>query len=168
MKRRCRDSKCPSHGGRGITYDPRWESFDDFLLDMGPRPSEELTLDRVNPNYHYCKGNCIWGTDGQQARHKRNTETLWYGGRPGSPAEWSRYLRKITGSEFWSARQLRLVLKAGLSLSQLIGAFHPFRLTPEELNERAREAQITAEDRRVNALLDSLAREEVPCVDRYS
>jgi hypothetical protein len=42
MKRRCTnpaDHTYPRYGGRGISYDPRWETFSAFHADMGERPS---------------------------------------------------------------------------------------------------------------------------------
>ena len=74
MKNRCND---PSHnryhlyGGRGISYDPRWESFENFYEDMGVCP-EDMSLDRIDVNGNYCKDNCRWTTDIQQANNKRN------------------------------------------------------------------------------------------------
>ncbi len=63
MRRRCTD---PNHdnykwyGGRGITYDPRWDSFVVFLEDMGECPDRNHTLDRLDPDKDYTKDNCEW------------------------------------------------------------------------------------------------------------
>lgn len=58
------------YGGRGITIDPRWDSFQEFLKDMGERPTGK-TLDRIDVNGNYCKENCKWSTKKQQQRNKR-------------------------------------------------------------------------------------------------
>jgi len=50
------------YGGRGVTMDPRWHEFGNFLSDMGRRPSPELTLDRIDGNLGYFKSNCRWAT----------------------------------------------------------------------------------------------------------
>lgn len=75
MKERCYNEKhrsYPSYGGRGIRVCTVWlNSFEDFLRDMGPRPSPEMTLDRKNPNGHYEKNNCRWATPEEQANNKR-------------------------------------------------------------------------------------------------
>ncbi len=55
------------YGGRGITMDPRWETFENFLADMGPRPSKSLSLDRRDPDGPYDKANCRWATRKEQA-----------------------------------------------------------------------------------------------------
>jgi len=61
----------PHYGGRGILYDPRWGSFALFWQDMGDGYTEDLTLDRVDPNKHYTKDNCRWIPMDQQARGHR-------------------------------------------------------------------------------------------------
>jgi hypothetical protein len=60
-----------NYGGRGITYDPRWNSFDNFLQDMGRRPTPKHSLDRKDNNDHYYKGNCRWTTIDIQNKNKR-------------------------------------------------------------------------------------------------
>lgn len=78
MKSRCNcpdDKSYHNYGGRGITYDPRWEQFENFFQDMGAYYKEGLTLERKDNNGNYCKENCIWTTRTQQSRNKRNN--IW-------------------------------------------------------------------------------------------
>lgn len=58
------------YGGRGIIMDPRWVDFDNFLSDMGRRPTAKHTLERIESNGHYWRGNCCWATRTQQARNR--------------------------------------------------------------------------------------------------
>lgn len=73
MKDRCKNKNHKSfkdYGERGITYDPAWEVFENFLKDMGDRP-QGLTLDRIDNNGNYCEGNCRWATPTEQSLNKR-------------------------------------------------------------------------------------------------
>lgn len=65
MKKRCVNESSQSYalyGGRGITVCERWLDFENFLADMGERPSEKHTLHRVNNDEDYQKENCRWVT----------------------------------------------------------------------------------------------------------
>lgn len=77
MKQRCNNPNSrhyENYGGRGITYDPRWESFENFLEDMGERP-EGMTLDRIDFNGNYTKENCRWESGSVQVHNQRKRAT---------------------------------------------------------------------------------------------
>lgn len=74
MIRRCtheNDPRYPDWGGRGITVDPRWLDFRNFLADMGERPPG-LTLERKNNDGPYAHWNCVWATPHEQQVNSRN------------------------------------------------------------------------------------------------
>ena len=76
MKNRCKNPKCqdyPHYGGRGITYDPRWENFAGFYEDMLPTYEDDLTLDRIDVNGPYTKDNCRWVSRLVQNNNKTTT-----------------------------------------------------------------------------------------------
>lgn len=61
---------------RGIRMEEPWFSnFEAFLADMGPRPSDKHSIERVDVNGNYCKENCVWELPPMQAFNQRIRST---------------------------------------------------------------------------------------------
>lgn len=94
MRYRCLNKNNPAYdryGGRGITICSRWlNSFEDFLRDMGAKPSTAHSIHRVNNDGNYEPRNCIWGTEDDQNTAKRTTRNLMTRGKTLPLFMWSR------------------------------------------------------------------------------
>jgi hypothetical protein len=94
MRDRCTSPSNPSwadYGGRGITVDPTWlESFETFYADMGPRPTPDHQLDRVNNMSGYGPGNCRWATRIENCSNRRDNIFVEWRGETQTVSEWAR------------------------------------------------------------------------------
>jgi hypothetical protein len=73
-RRRCtnrNDSQYSNYGGRGIEV--RFASFAEFYVELGakPEPKHLYSVDRIDNDGHYEKGNVRWATRSQQMRNRR-------------------------------------------------------------------------------------------------
>lgn len=73
MKRRCQNPNTINYrqyGGAGVTVCKRWLQYENFLEDMGRRPSPRHTLERRNNALGYRPSNCCWATYTEQNINK--------------------------------------------------------------------------------------------------
>lgn len=93
-KTRCYNVNDPNYeryGARGIRMCDEWlHDFSAFIGYIGPRPTTDHSLDRIDVNGHYEPGNVRWATWSEQCGNRRNTRRVTIGGETKSLAEWSR------------------------------------------------------------------------------
>lgn len=93
MKQRCINTSNASYsryGGRGIGFCQEWDAFESFYSDMGPRPSSQHSLDRVDSDKDYSKSNCRWATHLEQQNNRSGTRKIHLNGEVLTSSELSR------------------------------------------------------------------------------
>lgn len=96
VKRRCYDPSYNgylNHGdGPRITVDERWWDFYIFVTDMGPRPSRDHQIVRIDKTKGYGPGNCRWATRHEVQRMQVNNVWITIGDQRKILADWAREL----------------------------------------------------------------------------
>jgi hypothetical protein len=92
IRQRCLNPNDPGYhryGGRGITICDRWSVFENFLTDMGPRPSPDHSIDRKDNDGPYSPDNCQWATIRVQTRNRRANVRVTAFGRTQVLKDWA-------------------------------------------------------------------------------
>lgn len=95
MRARCAvptHAEFPNYGGRGITVCPSWQTFENFLADMGRRPARGFSIDRIDNTKGYGPDNCRWATPQTQNNNTRGNRRIAHAGVTRTVAEWCREL----------------------------------------------------------------------------
>lgn len=96
IKARCNNPKnteYKNYGERGIKVCSDWESsFDNFYRDMGQKPSQKHSIDRIDNSLGYSKENCRWADAKTQSRNKRNNRFYTFNGMTMCITDWASYL----------------------------------------------------------------------------
>lgn len=115
MRDRCANPKnlrFSQYGGRGIAVCDRWQSFGNFLADMGECP-DGMSIDRIDANGNYEPGNCRWATEKTQQNNRRTNRMITFDGRTQSMSEWAREVGIKPGT-------LRARIESGWNLEQAL------------------------------------------------
>lgn len=118
MYTRCYRKSCrryAHYGGKGIRICDRWlKSYDDFVADMGPRPSPHHSIERDRTDGDYEPGNCRWATPSEQARNKTSNDMIEHNGEKLCLTDWAARYGMRQGT-LWSR-----IYQRGMTFEQAI------------------------------------------------
>lgn len=121
MKNRCRNPNYFlffRYGGRGIKVCERWlHSYDNFVGDLGERPTPQHSLDRINNDGDYEPSNCQWATKFEQSNNRRNVYTITLDGETKSLKQWCLILKLPYKTIHARVKYLRWPIKKALELT---------------------------------------------------
>lgn len=93
IKKRCYNTNAhayKNYGDRGIFMSEEWRNdFMAFYRDMGDRPSNKHSIERVKNDLGYSKDNCKWATSAEQSNNTRTNVFLELNGENLTVAQWS-------------------------------------------------------------------------------
>jgi len=95
MRCRCKGigkKSAKNYKDRGIRFCDRWNNFENFLADLGLRPSNKHTLDRIDNNKGYSPENCRWADRITQANNTTRVKIISWNGVTKTVSEWARHL----------------------------------------------------------------------------
>jgi hypothetical protein len=125
MHDRCRREAHPMYGrygGRGIKVCERWRTFENFVDDMGPRPTG-MTLERKDNDGPYSPGNCEWATAEKQNRNRSGLTLI-----------------TIHGEVMPARTAWRKYCQAGITYEAFLNRLHKQGMTPEAAATNCRQS----------------------------
>lgn len=140
MKQTCYNPKCPGwkwYGAKGIKVCDRWlgpNGFQNFIADMGRRPDDKTSIDRINSNDDYCPENCRWADPLEQGGNTSRCRFLELDGVRLTMRQWALRI----GLDYDA---LRYRLKAGWTVLEAL-TLPTLRNTPTNKNKLAARAAV--------------------------
>jgi len=121
MRTRCATTNNPRYGGRGIKIHPAWiDDFEAFFEHVGPRPSPDHSLDRIDNDGNYEPGNVRWATRKEQAANRSTTKV-----------------------DEWGRKFIRLWFERGYKAKEIATVFDISPVYAYRVNRHAKQAEAT-------------------------
>lgn len=126
MLTRCTNKNTGSYhryGGRGIKVCKRWLKFENFLADMGEKPTG-LSLDRIDNNKGYYPSNCRWATTKEQNNNRRSNVYITFQGRTMTAAQWAAEKGMSRTTLWWRLNYYKWSVEKALNTKPISGGHY--------------------------------------------
>jgi hypothetical protein len=114
MHARCNNPKAESYkyyGAKGIKVCKRWDKYENFFTDMGPRPSKNHSLERKHGDGDYKPSNCRWATHSEQQKNKTTTRLYTDGKFTGTLVECAAKIGISKELAYWRMKTWKTFIK---------------------------------------------------------
>ena len=138
MKSRCNNPNSQqynNYGCRGIKCCDDWLFFDNFFRDMGVRPSNKHSLDRIDNSRGYSKENCRWATHDVQDLNKRTNRHLEFNDETLTVSQWAKKIG-IRVTTLWKR------LDSGWSIEAALTTKHRYINIPYKHSKTLKDARL--------------------------
>jgi len=105
IKKRCycvNNISYKNYGGRGIKVCEEWlHSFETFYKDMGKRPSNKHSIERIDNMDDYTPENCLWATHKEQGNNRRDNVIITFQNKTQTMTQWAEEIG-ISKETLWN------------------------------------------------------------------
>jgi len=112
------------YGGRGISMCKEWlHSPEQFIKDMGKRPSVNHSIDRINNDGNYEPSNCRWATKSEQMKNRHHRDISGMKNHNAKMSDIQVMMARVKYL-FTGINQANLAIKYGISKASMNKILH--------------------------------------------
>lgn len=164
INKRCYNKNCLKYriyGAKGIIVCERWKhNFPNFYADMGPRPSPNHSIDRIDNNGNYEPSNCRWTDNATQQNNKATNVKITIKGKTKTLKQWSEHAGLTYMAVFLRYKRLGWTIERSLSEPLQIKKKYSFKGKKMYLDEIAKKSKIHKDTFRRRVVVLGLSIEE--------
>lgn len=150
MKQRvsAKSDKAQYYYDRGITMDVRWSNYEVFIRDVGIPPTPKHTLERIDLDGNYERGNVVWVDRKEQANNRSSNFRITHDGETLTVREWSL---RLGGNPGLVSGRIARGWSEKLAVSTKIDGSKTYKGSPKDITFNGETLSRFEWDRRIGA-----------------